>query len=164
MAITRTAMVDDDGSGTLGTVFNNAWKTELYNQIDANPPMQSYVPVWKTAGGDPYLGAGSLVGAYATLGKLVFCTLKLTLGAGFYPGAVNDAWLFSMPVPPLNTAALIVVTGSAPGVVLSSLIFNNQFNPIIPTSFSALTVVDADTPKVWAVNDTLTLGAVYWSA
>jgi len=35
MAITRTAMVDDDGSGTTGTIINNAWKTEFYNQIDA---------------------------------------------------------------------------------------------------------------------------------
>ena len=37
MAITRTAMIDDDGSGTTGTILNNAWKQELYNQIDANP-------------------------------------------------------------------------------------------------------------------------------
>jgi hypothetical protein len=35
MAITRTAMVDDDGTGTTGTIINNAWKTEFYNQIDA---------------------------------------------------------------------------------------------------------------------------------
>ncbi|HZD63158.1 MAG TPA: hypothetical protein VE200_10235 [Xanthobacteraceae bacterium] len=35
MAITRTAMIDDDGSGTTGTILNNAWKQELYNQIDA---------------------------------------------------------------------------------------------------------------------------------
>jgi hypothetical protein len=35
MAITRTPMIDDDGSGTTGTIINNAWKTELYNQIDA---------------------------------------------------------------------------------------------------------------------------------
>jgi hypothetical protein len=35
MAITRTAWTDDDGSGTTGTVINNAVKTELYNQIDA---------------------------------------------------------------------------------------------------------------------------------
>jgi len=34
MAITRTPMIDDDGSGTTGTIINNAWKTELYNQID----------------------------------------------------------------------------------------------------------------------------------
>src|SRR5262245_30430841 len=33
--IVRTPMVDDDGSGTTGTVINNSWKTELYDQIDA---------------------------------------------------------------------------------------------------------------------------------
>jgi hypothetical protein len=34
MAITRTVIVDDDGSGTTGTIWNNAWKTEFYDQID----------------------------------------------------------------------------------------------------------------------------------
>jgi|SRR5262245_22869207 len=33
--IVRTPMVDDDGTGTTGTVINNSWKTELYDQIDA---------------------------------------------------------------------------------------------------------------------------------
>jgi hypothetical protein len=33
--ITRTPFVDDDLSGTTGTVINNAWKQELYDQIDA---------------------------------------------------------------------------------------------------------------------------------
>lgn len=33
--ITRTPWIDDDGSGTTGTVLNNAIKTELYDQIDA---------------------------------------------------------------------------------------------------------------------------------
>jgi hypothetical protein len=36
MAITRTPMVDDDGTGTTGTVINNAWKQEFYDQIDAS--------------------------------------------------------------------------------------------------------------------------------
>jgi hypothetical protein len=35
VTITRTAWTDDDGSGTTGTVINNAVKTELYGQIDA---------------------------------------------------------------------------------------------------------------------------------
>jgi hypothetical protein len=34
VTISRTAWTDDDGSGTTGTVINNAVKTELYNQID----------------------------------------------------------------------------------------------------------------------------------
>jgi hypothetical protein len=39
MPITRTAMIDDDGSGTTGTILNNAWKQELYNQVDAFVPI-----------------------------------------------------------------------------------------------------------------------------
>ena len=35
MPITRTPIVDDSGSGQDGTVIDNAWKQELYNQIDA---------------------------------------------------------------------------------------------------------------------------------
>lgn len=35
MAITRTPIVDDDGSGTTGTALDNAWKQEFYDQIDA---------------------------------------------------------------------------------------------------------------------------------
>lgn len=34
MSITRTAWTDDDGSGTTGTIINNAEKTTLYDQID----------------------------------------------------------------------------------------------------------------------------------
>lgn len=34
VTIARTAWIDDDGTGTTGTVINNAVKTELYNQID----------------------------------------------------------------------------------------------------------------------------------
>lgn len=33
--ISRTAWIDDDGSGTTGTPINNAAKTSLYNEIDA---------------------------------------------------------------------------------------------------------------------------------
>jgi len=36
MPITRTAWIDDDGSGTTGTIINNAAKQEIYNQIDAS--------------------------------------------------------------------------------------------------------------------------------
>ena len=34
MAITRTPIVDDDGSGETGTTIDNLWKQELYDQID----------------------------------------------------------------------------------------------------------------------------------
>lgn len=36
MSITRTVIVDDDGTARTGTPLNNAWKQELYDQIDAS--------------------------------------------------------------------------------------------------------------------------------
>jgi hypothetical protein len=33
--ITRTPIIDDDGSGTTGTGIDNAWKQQFYGQIDA---------------------------------------------------------------------------------------------------------------------------------
>jgi hypothetical protein len=47
VTITRTAWIDDDGSGTTGTVINNAEKTLLYNQID-----QGFALLDVEAGGD----------------------------------------------------------------------------------------------------------------
>jgi hypothetical protein len=41
-------MVDDDGSGTTGTVLNNAWKQQLYDQIDAALPPATVIPPWNT--------------------------------------------------------------------------------------------------------------------
>jgi hypothetical protein len=50
MAITRTPMVDDDGSGQSGTVVNNAWKSELYDQIDGALGPAGAIPAPGAAG------------------------------------------------------------------------------------------------------------------
>ena len=44
MPITRTPIIDDDGTGTTGTVLNSAWKQELYNQIDGTVGTWTEVP------------------------------------------------------------------------------------------------------------------------
>jgi hypothetical protein len=51
VTITRTNWQDDDGSGTVGTVINNAAKTDLYNQIDA-----ALAKVAQLAGGNTFSG------------------------------------------------------------------------------------------------------------
>jgi hypothetical protein len=68
VTITRTALVDDDGTGTTGTVVNNAVKTELYDQIDAalasvgNPAnLTASVPVNKGGTGAATLTAHGVV-------------------------------------------------------------------------------------------------------
>jgi hypothetical protein len=85
MAITRTAMIDDDGSGTTGTIINNAWKTELYNQIDSVVAGASgaWVDVVFNAGyfTTPTAGATWVVSAatyhYALIGKVVNLSLSI---------------------------------------------------------------------------------------
>lgn len=57
MPITRTPIVDDDGTGTTGTVINNAWKQEFYDQIDAlavsvgDSAFVNLTPTWLTHAG-----------------------------------------------------------------------------------------------------------------
>src|SRR4029434_5791870 len=91
MAITRTAMVDDDGSGTTGTIINNAWKTEFYNQIDAALPTSgawTAIPFnaahYTAAGGGTWtVGAPSFIqNRYTTIGKMLHWSVFISWGSG----------------------------------------------------------------------------------
>jgi hypothetical protein len=57
VTITRTAWIDDDGTGTTGTVLNNAIKTDLYNQIDG-----ALALVAQLTGGNSFTGTQSITG------------------------------------------------------------------------------------------------------
>jgi hypothetical protein len=63
VTITRTNWIDDDGSGTYGTVINNAEKTLLYNQIDA-----ALAQLASLAGGNAFTGNQSIAGLLAVSG------------------------------------------------------------------------------------------------
>ena len=57
VTIVRTNWIDDDGSGTVGTVINNAVKTDLYNQIDG-----ALAKVPQLAGGNAFTGDQGIAG------------------------------------------------------------------------------------------------------
>jgi hypothetical protein len=57
VVITRTPWIDDDGTGTTGTVLNNAMKTGLYNEIDT-----ALAKVAQLAGGNAFTGGQSISG------------------------------------------------------------------------------------------------------
>ena len=86
MAITRTPIIDDSGSGTDGTVIDNAWKQEFYNQIDA-----AAGGVWADMPQNPgnfYAGAGGVwtvtahnTFAYIINGKTMTISLYITTGS-----------------------------------------------------------------------------------
>jgi hypothetical protein len=98
MAITRTPIHDDDGSGTTGTIIDNAWKQELYNQIDAGLAPVSAAPVYGTW--TPIDGSGAtltfnvLGGRYCKIDKQVtiWCDLVYPVTAD-----TRDAVIAGLP-------------------------------------------------------------------
>jgi hypothetical protein len=113
MPITRTPIVDDDGSGTTGTVLDNAWKQELYNQIDgadvANGPRVVLVGHGNGTTTNPanenfsgYIGQGDgSLGVYDTL--LVEVELHYTGGAMI---PLSLYWVQSATLAIVNLASL----------------------------------------------------------
>jgi hypothetical protein len=80
MAITRTPMIDDDGSGTTGTIINAAWKVELYDQIDAGLVAASaseitfgtWSPIIGGDGGESGQTYSDQQGEYIKIGRYVY--------------------------------------------------------------------------------------------
>jgi hypothetical protein len=63
VTITRTPWIDDDGTGTTGTVINNAVKTDLYNQIDG-----ALAKVAQLTGGNNFTGNQAIDGTLSVSG------------------------------------------------------------------------------------------------
>ena len=134
MAITRTPMVDDDGSGTTGTIINNAWKQEMYDQIDAALAAAGGISIgtWTpTVSGDSGGGQAyaSQAGWYCKTGTVVTVgfdvsisnrgTLAGTLylgGLPFAPGptahGVNFAYWAGLAVGVVSMSGFIGLTGN----------------------------------------------------
>jgi hypothetical protein len=97
MAITRTPIIDDDGTGTTGTVIDNAWKTELYNQIDA-----SFAQPWAAvpfSAGNFWPGVTAAMVAtnvYSVIGNTLFWMVQLNNAPA--PTPANAALPFVLPV------------------------------------------------------------------
>ena len=92
VTITRTPWIDDDGTGTTGTVINNAVKTALYDDIDA-----ALAKVAQLAGGNTFTGAQGVTGNVVVTGNV-----NVTISAGTQallnirnpvPGTGNNAEL-----------------------------------------------------------------------
>jgi hypothetical protein len=91
MAITRTAMIDDDGTGTTGTILNNAWKQELYNQIDADFETGTWTP-FDLSGANLALTG---VGIYQRVRQVATITLQIIYPSTLHAGAAS----FTLPYP-----------------------------------------------------------------
>ena len=91
VTISRTAWIDDDGTGTTGTVINNAVKTSLYNEIDF-----ALTKVAQLTGGNNFVNDQTVTGNVAWYGNSYF--MQATVGGPMqfnvrnpFAAAVNTA-------------------------------------------------------------------------
>jgi len=135
MAITRTAMVDDDGSGTTGTIINNAWKTELYNQIDAADAgaggitSGTWLPTLQGDAGVTGQTYGTRTGYWTRIGNqllvsgTITLTAKGTLSGGALaignlpvasagPGTIQIAYFAALGTPVVHIGAYVQGTSA----------------------------------------------------
>lgn len=170
MPITRTPMIDDDGSGTTGTIINNAWKQEFYNQIDglAGGLWTPYTPTWKASGGtQPALGNGTIEGRYCVQGRTVHFVLGLFCGSTTTFGTAGNIYQFGLPpFNPLSAAgittynfqsALLNAAGGAQLPMTTLMIVQGEFYGVT----SAGGAVGPTVPVTWASGFRFTARGTY---
>jgi len=151
MPITRTVMVDDDGSGTTGTIISNAWKQELYGQIDAALGVWQDIPY---AAGNfvPSSGtwavppASQTAFAYQITGKTIVVQVYLssTTVTGT-PAALNVILPVAANRPNAQTFALSSAAGVGAGFATMSATTLTLYRDLLGTPWPAGTVHIAGT-------------------
>jgi len=114
VTITRTAWIDDDGTGTSGTVINNAEKTTIYNQIDA-----ALAQLAQLTGGNTFTGNQTIAG------------LLSVTGLGTHQFAVNGAGsqILRLRNQALGVATQLAVGNDADPDLLSLFALASNYSP-----------------------------------
>ena len=133
MAITRTPIIDDDGTGTTGTVLDNAWKQELYDQIDAAGALVA--PAMQTL---PYSASNYSI-----------------VGAGAWTVDSSDQIAYRYRV--VNKVLALILTIQASTVVSPVTFFGIKLPPGMAVTYEqggVCVVFDGGTPApcYWAIN------------
>ena len=147
MAITRTPIIDDDGTGTTGTVINNAWKQELYDQIDAADAAAAWITIPYSAA--DFTASGSMtwtvdagdvvVLRYLTIGKLA--TLLVDLSNTTVGGTPSTHLDFHLPValtPATNLPLMLWVQNPSGAIGMANIVVSGRVLQFYrDTSFTA---------------------------
>lgn len=102
MAITRTPIVNDDGTNSTGTVWENAWKQELYDQIDGaigadlSPAWTNLGPLSWITDSQAITGVGHQLNMYRRIGA------NMIHWMGFFnpitiPGTTSGIYITTTP-------------------------------------------------------------------
>jgi hypothetical protein len=100
VTITRTPWIDDDGTGTTGTVINNAVKTALYNDIDG-----ALAKVPQLNGANTFTGAQTITGNVGITGTQTITGNQTMLGTARL--CINNA------TDPVNSQLFLSVDSTA---------------------------------------------------
>ena len=98
VTITRSVWIDDDGTGTTGTVINQALHTTLYNEIDT-----ALAKVAQLAGGNTFTGQQSLATLVVT-GAVAFGNGGFNVGGGLVSVSANGATTQGIGIQNTNVA------------------------------------------------------------
>lgn len=168
---TESPLVLPVGAGGTGAITAAAALTALGAAASADFPATAwaaYTPTWiSNVAPDPTVGNGSLVGAYARLGKTVSFRMVLTIGST--TGLGGGSWKFGLPLPAVSTANVFA------GLILQSGV--RWFTDVTPNTASALSTTvfevylsggtqqtSPTTPISWAAGDQLIVCGVYEGA
>jgi hypothetical protein len=173
MAIDRApynALVDDDGSGISGSIWNkNQIKTVLLDPIDKIGEWIPYTPVWTAASGAaPVIGNGGLTGSYCVIGAVKKTVIfRITLASGSTTTFGGNYWFFTVPLP-------AVVSGRVPlGAWLLqragvsdhfAAVIQENANQIIGMMLANGSPVGPTIPFAWVPGDGFALQGTYQAA
>lgn len=125
MAISRTTLIDDDGSGTTGSILNNAWQQNFYNQIDgAIGGLWTDIPYsaanYTADAGTWMQAAGAQVTlAYTVVNKIAHVVIAIQNGANSGAAVRLGLTWPGVPAPSRWTyAPMSYFQGSGPGTGL----------------------------------------------
>jgi hypothetical protein len=164
MSISRVSWTDDDGSGTTGTIINQAQLTAIYDSLETSWPWVTYTPTWVGSGGNPAIVNGTLSGRYFKIGKLVFVDIFVQMGGSTTFG--SGTWSWALPVTAADTN----------GQVLNAYLLDNGSNgyhrPALVASTTVLTIADVPsglginptTPFTWVSGDEIRISGFFVAA
>ena len=178
MAITRTPMIDDDGTGTTGTIINSAWKVELYDQIDAaltgvTPPPPYTTGTWlPRVEGDGAAATGQSYvvqeGIYLRMGQLVMFTATVILTN---KGTINGGNVVIRGLPAVAMAANaagVVHVGFFAGLTMNAV----SISGLVPLNSTQISLYYTAAPalgvsnmpvSILSNNTDLRLSGQYWT-
>ena len=172
MSINRApfnALIDDDGTNTVGTVWGKQdIKDVILDPIDALPGVSglwtTYAPSWAGADGlGPTPGNAVISGRYLQIGKWIDLAIVLQMGSTTTYGT-STYWTLSLPFAPktMTVAQETFFRGmalSAGGAAQSLIAFCN--GPGIYVMTHAGSLVNPTTPFTWAAGAVLSVRGSY---